>query len=106
MTLCVDLPNPEMDGERTRLPLHDPAAERGRANDLESNAMHEIKALGASELALSHEYKAGFAYWAGFLNDVIARGLPHERFVYWDSTASNLDALLAYATHSSKLSWG
>src|SRR5439155_22286210 len=75
-------------------------------NDLERTAMHEMKTLGTSELVLSHEYKAGFAYWAGFLKDVIERELPHERFVHWDTTASSLDELLVYATHSSKLSWG
>jgi hypothetical protein len=68
--------------------------------------MDEIKTLGASEFVLSHEYKAGFAYWAGFLKDVIELELPHERFVHWDTTASSLDELLVYATHSSKLSWG
>jgi hypothetical protein len=68
--------------------------------------MSDVKTLGASELVLSHEYKAGFAYWAGFLKDVIERELPHERFVHWDTTAPGLDDLLAYATHSSKLSWG
>jgi hypothetical protein len=68
--------------------------------------MHETKTLGASELVLSHEYKAGFAYWAGFLRDVIERELPHERFAHWDTTASSLDELLVYATHSSRLSWG
>jgi len=68
--------------------------------------MHEMQTLGTSGLVLGHEYKAGFAYWAGFLQDVIERKLPHERFAHWDATASNLDELLEYATRSSKLSYG
>jgi Domain of unknown function (DUF5925)/ATPase family associated with various cellular activities (AAA) len=68
--------------------------------------MHEIRTLGASELVLSHEYKAGFAYWAGFLTDVIEFELLHERFVHWDTTASSIEELLPHATHTSKLSWG
>ena len=68
--------------------------------------MPETELLGTSELVLGHDYEAGRAYWARFLQDVVSRGLPHERFVRWDTTASNLDEVLEHATHSSKLSWG
>jgi len=68
--------------------------------------MHETKTLGTSELVLGYDYDAGDAYWAGYLNEIVARGLPHERFVRWQTKATNLDEVLAYATRSSRLSWG
>jgi len=76
------------------------------SNDLERNAMHETKTLGTRELMLSQEYNAGLNYWASFLGDVLARNLPHERRLHWDTTAANLDDLLAYATHSTKQGYG
>jgi hypothetical protein len=68
--------------------------------------MHETHPLGTSELVLGHAYEAGRLYWATFLSDVVSRGLPHERHIHWDTTASNLDCVREYATHSSKLTWG
>ena len=68
--------------------------------------MHETHALGTSELVLGHDYQAGTLYWARFLGDVVSRGLPHERFIRWDTSASSLAEVLEYTTHSSKLAWG
>jgi hypothetical protein len=68
--------------------------------------MGETKA-GTTEFVLSHTYNdGGRGYWATFLKDLATRGLPHERYLYWSTTAGSLDDLLEYATHSSKLSWG
>ena len=68
--------------------------------------MHETKA-SATEFVLSHDYNdGGRGYWATFLKDLAARGLPHERYLHWNTTADNLDDMLEYATHSSKLAWG
>jgi hypothetical protein len=68
--------------------------------------MHEMNA-STTEFVLSHDFNdGGRLYWATFLNDLAARGLPHERHVHWNTTADNLDDLLEYATHSSKLAWG
>jgi hypothetical protein len=68
--------------------------------------MHEMKTLGTRELVLSQEYNAGNNYWASFLGDVLARNLPHERRLHWNTTAANLDDVLVYATHSTKQLWG
>jgi len=68
--------------------------------------MNETARLSVGELVLGHDYHAGMAYWASFLAAVVSRGFPHERFACWDTTAPNLDELLEYATHSSRLSWG
>ena len=70
-----------MDGERINAPL-------------ERDAMHDAQALGTNELVLAHDYKAGFAYSAGFLRDVVARDLPHERFAHWHTTSWSSAALL------------
>ena len=67
--------------------------------------MNEMN-VSTGELVLGHEYQAGGAYWARFLAEIVACGLPHERFVHWATTAANLDDLLEYATHSTKQSWG
>jgi Domain of unknown function (DUF5925)/ATPase family associated with various cellular activities (AAA) len=63
--------------------------------------------LDTSELELAHPVcEAGRHYWATYLKDVVARDLPHERYLQWNTTATSLDHVLEYATHSSKLSWG
>jgi hypothetical protein len=67
--------------------------------------MNEIK-VSTGELVLGHDYQAGGAYWARFLEEIVACGLPHERYVHWATTVANLDDLLEYATHSTKQSWG
>jgi ATPase family associated with various cellular activities (AAA) len=68
--------------------------------------MHDIQTVGASELVPTLKYDAGLSYWASYLAGILARGLPHERRLHWDTTAANLDELLVYATHSSRLAWG
>src|SRR5436305_551015 len=78
-----------------------PVQRRPRRKD-----MHETKA-SATEFVLSHDYNdGGRGYWATFLKDLAVRGLPHERYLHWNTTADNLDDMLEYATHSSKLAWG
>ena len=68
--------------------------------------MHETETLGAKELVLGIEYESGSAYLASYLQLVVARGLPHERRVSWETTAANIDGLLECATHSTTLGWG
>ena len=68
--------------------------------------MSETELVGASELVLGHKYEAGHAYWARFMEEIVARDLPHERFVRWETTSTSLEGLLDYATHSSRLPSG
>jgi hypothetical protein len=68
--------------------------------------MHETQLLSASELVLSYEFTGGDGYFATYLQQVAGRRLPHERYIRWDTTAPNLDAVLERATHSSKRAWG
>ena len=64
--------------------------------------MNEMN-VGTSELVFAHTYEAGAAYYARYLEEIIARDLPHERYLHWDTTAESLDCLLDQASHSSKL---
>ncbi len=68
--------------------------------------MHETETLSTSQLALGIDYKPGSGYLASYLNLLLARGLPHERRVSWDTTTTAVDGLLGWATHSSRFAWG
>jgi len=68
--------------------------------------MHETQLLSTMDVLLSFDHTVGDGYLATFLRRVASRDLPHERAARWDTTASNLDAVLDHATHSSKLWWG
>jgi hypothetical protein len=67
--------------------------------------MHQTQTLGTKELVLGREYDSGHAYVAAYLQEIISRGLPHERRLSWDTTVANVDQLLGSATHSSKFGW-
>ena len=68
--------------------------------------MHENQLLSTMDVLLSFDYTAGDGYLAAFLRRVASRDLPHERRVWWDTTASHLDGVLDHATLSSELWWG
>jgi hypothetical protein len=68
--------------------------------------MHETHPLSTNNLVLGFEYAAGERSVAAYLEQVLSRSLPHERYARWETTASNLDGVLECATHSSKLWWG
>ena len=68
--------------------------------------MHDMHVLSAKDVVLGVDFAAGDAYVAAYLQQVVSRGLPHERYAHWDTTAGDLEAVLDCATHSSKLWWG
>jgi hypothetical protein len=68
--------------------------------------MHENQLLSTMDVLLSFDYTAGDGYLAAFLRRVASRDLPHERRVWWDTTASHLEDVLDHATLSSELWWG
>jgi ATPase family associated with various cellular activities (AAA)/Domain of unknown function (DUF5925) len=64
--------------------------------------MDEPRTPSVKELVLGFSYGPGSAHVANYLQLIVARGLPHERRVAWDTTAAGIDELLDCATHSSK----
>ena len=68
--------------------------------------MYATDTTETSELVLRYGYRVANTHQALFAQELVSRGLRHERRAHWDTTAKDLDGLLEHATHSSRLGWG
>jgi hypothetical protein len=67
--------------------------------------MQKTPTRGVEQLTLGISYEPGGTYLANYLQLILSRGLPHERRVSWNTTATNVDCLLDSATHSTRFDW-
>jgi hypothetical protein len=67
--------------------------------------MDDMQVL-STDVVLGFDFTAGDGYVAAYLQLVASRCLTHERYAHWNTTESDVSAVLDCASHSSKQWWG